>query len=97
MTPALKAQLEGLCREHGFKFADAVEFFADKQQHPQVRRYADYARENLQDEGTLEFDDATIVSVSTDRGAYVMAWKWVDQGDVGLTDLEQAEAEAAQL
>lgn len=92
MSPALKAQLEGLVREHGMRFSDAVEFFAGRQS-ALSQRYADYARENLQDDGNIEFDDAAIVSVSADRGAYVLAWKWVDQGDVGLTDLEQAQAE----
>ena len=92
MTPALKAQLEGLVREHNMQFADAVEFFASRQSEL-VQRYATYARENCQDDGDLEFDDFAIVSVSADRGAYVLAWKWVDQGDVGLTDLEQAQAE----
>ena len=84
--------LERLCAEHDMTFGDAVAFFAAKQSEL-VGRYATYARENLTDEGTLEFDEPTIVSVSADRGAYVMAWAWVDQGDVGLTDLEQAQAE----
>lgn len=80
-----------LANAHGFDFPDAVRFFAELQNDVQ-KRYAAYAHENLTDDGNLEIDATAMVSLSDDRGAYVMAWKWVDQADAGVTEHEQEGA-----
>jgi hypothetical protein len=49
---------------------------------PDAARYRTYAQENLQRDGDLEFDDNAVVSMGSDPGAYVQAWKWVDQCDL---------------
>lgn len=37
------------------------------------------AKERYEDEGTIEFDDAPVVSACDEgHGAYVQAWVWVD-------------------
>lgn len=40
--------------------------------------YREYARDRLDKDGELEFDEDAVVSLGADEGAYVMAWKWVD-------------------
>ncbi len=44
--------------------------------------YANYARDELQSDGELEFDDGCVVSVSEDGGAYVQGWAWVNRSDI---------------
>ncbi len=36
------------------------------------------AKEEFEEEGSLEFDDHPTISEGTDNGAYVQAWQWVD-------------------
>lgn len=90
----LEDALEALVQTHDFTFGDAVRFFSGRQ-GPVCKRYAAYAHENYNDEGELEIDENAIVSLGTDRGAYVMAWQWVDDGEVGVTPLEQEQEMAA--
>jgi hypothetical protein len=40
------------------------------------------AREEHESEGTLEIDENAIVSFSSDGGAYVAAWVWVDNSAI---------------
>jgi len=47
-------------------------------------RYVDYAQDNLEQEGEIEFDDDAEVSLSDDGGAYVQAWVWVPAGGAGM-------------
>lgn len=51
------------------------------------------AKDMHQDEGTLELDeqgdDSSLVSYS-DEGAYVMAWVWVGNDDMGIEDNDGA-------
>jgi hypothetical protein len=54
--------------------------------------YLEYARERLQKDGELEFDDDAAVS-TTDAGAYVMAWVWVDRDDLRIQGYLPAEDE----
>lgn len=35
------------------------------------------AREEWQEDGSIEIDDDAVVSISSDGGAYVQAWVWV--------------------
>lgn len=51
--------------------------------------YLNHAQENLQQWGELEFDDDAVVAVSTDGGAYVQCWRWIDRADV--KELNQGE------
>lgn len=88
---AIEDVLEVLANAHGFEFPDAVRFFCERQNDVQ-KRYAAYAHENLTDEGSLEIDATAMVSLSDDRGAYVMGWVWVDQADAGVTEHEQEGA-----
>lgn len=41
------------------------------------------------DDGTLEFDDDAVVSISDDGGAYVMSWSWVSNADAGIGPEEE--------
>ena len=43
--------------------------------------YRKAAKENYNSDGDLEFDDACVVSLSSDGGAYVQAWKWVSAAE----------------
>lgn len=40
------------------------------------------AAKSKQNEGELEIDGNAVVSMSTDNGAYVMAWVWVDDYEI---------------
>lgn len=73
---------------HGFAFPDALRHFSEKQ-GPVAKQYATYAREHYTDEGEHEFDEVTMVSLSSDRGAYVLSWQWVDAEEAGVTWHEQ--------
>lgn len=74
MTPeALKATL--LCAD--VTFADCKLAFAAPADDPLVAA----ARIQYHEEGVCEIDDRTVVSRSDDpstKGAYVMAWLWVE-------------------
>jgi len=68
--------LEGLAKK-GVTFSDCVHFFSKRQSREELA-LADKAKE-LAEEGELEFDDTPVVSTAaTEKGAYVMAWVWVD-------------------
>lgn len=90
---AIEDILTILAEEHGFNFSDAQRFFCERQS-PIQKRYAAWAHENLIEEGFLEIDATAMVALSSDGGAFVQAWQWVDQGDVGITEREQESAEA---
>lgn len=56
--------------------------------------YRKYAEDRLHKDGDLEFDDDAVVSLGADDGAYVMAWKWVDDENMHLEGyLEKHDAE----
>lgn len=62
---------------------------ACQQGHLLEERRAAYlaaARTMYARDGELEFDDDAVVSYSDDAGAYVMAWRWIDDDDAGLED-----------
>lgn len=42
------------------------------------------AKDKRQKDGEVEFDDDAIVSVSEDKGAYVMAWVWISDEEAGV-------------
>lgn len=66
-------------------------------EHTEVEdKYLKAAQDNARD-GELEIDDNTIVSVSEDPGAYVMAWVWVSAEQAGVEVLEDAEAKELDL
>lgn len=44
--------------------------------------YLEYARDRLDKDGEIEFDEDAAVSLSADDGAYVMAWVWVSDEDM---------------
>ncbi len=71
-------------RSEGLTFADCVAFFAEHDQDENMDAYVSAARQQYVDEGSIEVDDPTIVSVSDDGGAYVMAWVWVTNADAGI-------------
>ncbi len=68
---ALDALIDG-----GLTFSDCVKAFAARQDDP--NDVVGAARDQYQDEGSVEIDDNAIISDS-DEGAYVMAWVWVDK------------------
>ncbi len=45
------------------------------------------ARSLYSDEGTLEFDDIPVVSISPDGGAYIAAWVWVCDADADAKEV----------
>ena len=73
--------LMGLAR-CGLTFAECVHFFAREQaDDPDLVILGERAKHDFEQEGELEFDDMPIVSKGDDpevKGAYVMAWRWVD-------------------
>jgi hypothetical protein len=74
-----KYALMGLAR-CGLTFSDCVHFFAHEQDKA-LLDLAEQARHDFEQEGELEFDDTPIVSKGDDpevKGAYVMAWVWVE-------------------
>ena len=87
----LEDVMQALRETHDFKFPDAMRFFAERQ-NAVAKQYAAYAHANRNDEGNIEVDATAIASISEDRGAYVLAWLWVDQSDVGIGDLDQQRA-----
>lgn len=60
--------------------------------------YRKYARDKLDKDGDLEFDEDAAVSLGADEGAYVMGWKWVDDeaaiAEGYLTHPDRVEEEA---
>lgn len=80
----LERVLDLLEETHDLRFGDALRHFSEKN-GPVARQYATYARENYNDEGTVEIDDPAVVSLSSDRGAYVLAWRWVGAEAAGVT------------
>jgi hypothetical protein len=76
----INAVLETLITQ-GLTFSDCVHFFS-KQQTPEELEYAEIAKNDMEQEGELEFDDVPIVSkADTEHGAYVMAWVWIPGPD----------------
>lgn len=71
----LKAQ--GLC------FSEIVPLYGESADD---NRYVAYARENLTREGEIEVDDPAVVSDGDDKGCYILAWVWVSDEDIGVTD-----------
>lgn len=53
-------------------------------------RLRELAREQNGKDGELEFDDNGIVSISEDGGAYVQAWSWVYDPEMGDPEEEVA-------
>lgn len=51
---------------------------------PDNAKYRATAEEIHGHDGECEIDDGAVVSVSSDPGAYVMAWVWVYAKDAGL-------------
>jgi hypothetical protein len=50
-------------------------------------KYFQTAREKLTKEGSLEFDDDAVVSISEEKGAYVECWIWIDDETAGIDRL----------
>ena len=51
---------------------------------PDQKKYLEFAKKNLHQDGDLEFDDDSAVSMGADDGAYVMCWQWVSDEDAGI-------------
>jgi hypothetical protein len=79
----MSADLQELIRlkARGLSFGDCLRAFG-------VDRGSDpYARTVFQKhhrDGEIEIDSRTVVSLSDDGGAYVMAWLWVSNAAAGL-------------
>lgn len=56
-----------------------------------LQDWIDKARTLYQKDGKVEVDDGAIVSLSEDGGAYVMAWVWVSNADMGIKDEDEDE------
>lgn len=65
----------------GGTFSDCVHYFG-KRQTPEELEYGEIAKNDVGEEGEIEFDDIPIVSkADTEHGAYVMAWVWIPGPD----------------
>lgn len=66
---------------------------------PANAAWVEKAKELHQDEGSVEVDeqgdDSALVSFS-DEGAYVMAWVWVGNADMGIEDDEKEDPDGAE-
>jgi len=51
-------------------------------------RYLNYAQEQCQDDGAIEFVDNAEVWLSEDSGAYVQSWFWIPASDAGMCSEE---------
>jgi hypothetical protein len=69
----------------GLTFGEVVPAFAATRT-PLELLYAQTAKDTLGDEGELEFDDEAMVSLSDDKGAYVMSWSWISLTDIPLPE-----------
>lgn len=88
--------IDRLCERlncEGLTFAEVTQHFGRVQaeKEPHLTAYAEAMRTR---DGDLERDDLPIVSQSDDGGAYVMAWKWVDDADAGIDRESEPENEA---
>ncbi len=84
-APAPIDVLKALARE-GLTFSDCVKVFAEQDHDQDTDAYVSAAEDRYAEEGSIEVDAPTVVSVSDDGGAYVMAWLWVSNGDAGIAD-----------
>ncbi len=82
MSEALKDSLQALI-DQGLTFSDCMATFTANQSEAE-KAYIAAAREFHEREGDLEFDDHVMVSMGNDDGAYVLAWKWVEDTDAGV-------------
>lgn len=87
-----------------FDTAEAVTLIAELDQkvkdsfEPGIQAWVEKAFDLHQDEGTLEVDQqgdgSAMVSYSDDGGAYVMAWVWVSNADMGIEEPEEYDADS---
>lgn len=66
------------------ELADALENAANRADDELAEVFRSAARKKFGVEGDLEFDDDAVISKGDASGAYVMAWKWVENGDAGF-------------
>lgn len=69
----------------GLTVGQAITEFSNSRT-PEELAYLNAARDRYTSEGDLEFDDNAVVSLSSDGGAYVMAWKWLYRSETALPD-----------
>jgi len=62
------------------------EWHKEQSSDEDVQRMRDIASEARAKGGDIEFDDDAIVSQSSDGGAYVLAWVWVDDPEQEMCD-----------
>jgi len=67
-----QAELQDLIAR-GMTFTDAIRAFGEPLA---TSDYGQAARDRLQDDGEIEFDDPLVVSRGAPDGAYVMCWAW---------------------
>lgn len=63
-------------KARGLTFSQVVRVYAEDNT-PRQQKLVEKARNHYEREGELEFDDHVMASGSSDRGDYVMAWRWV--------------------
>jgi hypothetical protein len=69
---AIEDYIESKRPEFDIRWTDLIEVAG-----PNDLAAIEAAREEHEDEGTLEIDEGALVSFSSDGGAYVQAWVWV--------------------
>lgn len=80
-SPAKELVVEAL-KSHGFAFEDLLPAFAETEE---ASPFVAAARKLvMNDEGSVEVDDPTVVSRGDERGAYVQAWIYVSSEEAGL-------------
>lgn len=71
-------------KARGLTFGQVVHVYAEDNT-PRQRKLIEKARDLYEHEGKLEFGDNVVASGSSDRGDYVMAWRWVDDDERTVT------------
>lgn len=69
----------------GLTVANALSVFTEKRSAAEAL-FLKEAQEHHGRDGELEFDDNAVVSISEDRGAYVMGWTWIYLSDIETPD-----------
>jgi hypothetical protein len=76
----------------GFSVSDALAVHAENNTSLDLA-YIEAARDTYASGGSIEIDEPTVRSGSTDGGDYVLAWVWVSNSDVEFPDDAEPDAD----
>lgn len=76
------------------KLIEHIEKHERDQDSETAQKYRKAAIDTRYEEGELEIDDNSIVSMGGDDGAYVQAWVWIANEEAGVKDAYDCERES---